>query len=89
MSTGYAPFSGAPVFTALSVITLAVGVGADTAIFTVVEGVLLKPLASPHPTEPVDVPALRTSVVSGKCHLPSRRAAIVDPVETLRAGGHA
>jgi predicted permease len=40
--------SRAPLFTAITLITLAVGVGANTVIFSVVEGVLLKPLPYPY-----------------------------------------
>jgi predicted permease len=38
----------APIFTIVSLVTLAVGVGATIAVFSVVEGVLLKPLPYPH-----------------------------------------
>ena len=45
----------APLFTAITLITLAAGIGANTVIFSVLEGVLLKPLPYPHPEELIGV----------------------------------
>ncbi|MGA7313852.1 MAG: ABC transporter permease [Silvibacterium sp.] len=45
----------APLFTAITLLTLAIGVGANTVIFSVVQGVLLKPLPYPHPEQLIGV----------------------------------
>ncbi len=45
----------APGFTAIALITLALGIGANTAIFSVIDGVLIKPLPFPESERPIAV----------------------------------
>ncbi len=45
----------APLFTGVTLLTLAIGIGANTVVFSVVEGILLKPLAYPHPDQLIGV----------------------------------
>src|SRR5271170_1320451 len=47
--------SRAPMFTAITLLTLAIGIGANTVIFSVVEGVLLKSLPYRHPEQLIGV----------------------------------
>jgi hypothetical protein len=45
----------APGFTAVAVVTLALAIGADTAIFSAVDAVVLRPLPFRNPTRPVAI----------------------------------
>src|SRR4051812_37971243 len=44
-----------PLFTTVAVATLAIGIGANAAIFSVLQGVLLKPLPFPRPEQLITV----------------------------------
>src|SRR5262252_8707078 len=55
--------SSAPAFTLAAVATLAIGIGATTAIFSTVNATLLRPLPYSHPE---DLIALRTRYADGR-----------------------
>jgi putative ABC transport system permease protein len=51
-----------PMFAALTIATLAIGIGANSAIFSVINGILLKPLPYPHSEELISVDHLAPGV---------------------------
>jgi predicted permease len=57
--------SMSPAFAAIAILTLAIGIGANTTLFSVVNGVLLNPLAYPHSDELVTVYASTSGVEKG------------------------
>ena len=66
-------FVKTPGLTLVVVITIALGVGANTALFSVVNGVLLDPLPYPHPDQLVTLHESKPNFASGSISFPNFR----------------
>jgi predicted permease len=62
-----------PGFTAIAILTLALGIGANTAIFSVVNGVLLNPLPYPEPGQLITVDQSKPNFARGSISYPNFR----------------
>lgn len=60
-------------FTAVAVVTLALGIGANTSVFSVVNGVLLNPLPYPHPEQIVAIHESKPNFPTGSISVPNFR----------------
>src|ERR1700760_361961 len=64
-------FRKVPGLAAVVVITIALGIGANTALFSVVNGVLLNPLPYPHPEELVTLHESKPNFSTGSISFPN------------------
>src|SRR5215831_18267208 len=68
-----------PAFTSVAVISLALGIGANAAIFSLIDGLWTRPLAVPRPGQVVRVFSVTDQASQGRFSFPEYRALLEQP----------
>jgi hypothetical protein len=72
-----------PSFTAVAVATLAVGLGINTAVYSVVNALMVRALPYPNADWLLSLAAVLALVALGAAFAPARRGARMDPIQAL------